>query len=88
MEPAFSPDRARGNLGEKFILATDGRQAFYDLSAYPGERDNLAVREPALPAVLEARLAAWLEGAPEGSEVTPAVDPGLLERLRKLGYVQ
>jgi arylsulfatase A-like enzyme len=80
--------RAAISGGEKFILATDGQQAFYDLSTDPGERDSLALQEPAMSAALEARLAAWLEGAPKGSEVIPAVDSPLQARLRTLGYVR
>lgn len=73
----------------KYILAP--RPELYDLARDPGERQNLADREPqrarALRAGLEQRLRsedAALRGAGRG---TAAVPPDLLEKLGALGYV-
>lgn len=63
-----------------------GAVELYDLRADPEERTNLAEREPAVVARLDAALASWrasLTTAP----AAPAVAPGMREQLRSLGYV-
>ncbi|MDX2166287.1 MAG: sulfatase [Deltaproteobacteria bacterium] len=75
--------------GSKLIRARDGSGApeLYDLRADPGEHANLA--DPARAAVLEEELSGWRQawsGAPLSESV--AINGGLRERLRALGYVR
>ncbi len=67
-----------------------GRAALFDLAADPGERVDLAAREPARVARLTAALRAWsraTERRRSGPAAVPALSEAERERLRALGYV-
>lgn len=64
-----------------------GRRELYDLATDPGERQARGAEDPAATD-LAARLAAVVAAAPPPPRGSAAPDPGLLERLRHLGYVE
>ncbi len=81
----------------KLILNEVGSQFFqrprfelFDLEADPRESKNVADAHPDVVERLEARIARFIadhrRGAPGSDEV--AMDPEVLEQLRKLGYVE
>jgi len=86
-------------LGEKWIVATDGRNEAYDLAADPGERHNLAASwtggETPPPAPFDALAARLLsmksqqarEHAPP-KKTSPPMSEESEEKLRSLGYVR
>ena len=76
--------------GYKLIRArADGALQLYDLSADPGEQDDLAAQEPARAAELSAALDEALEQAvPRAEPRRQGVPQQDLERLRSLGYVR
>ena len=84
----WSPLRALRTGRHKLILAP--RRELYDLEADPGERDNLAEREPALAAELEERLLRLerkLQGpALDRSAAAGMADQEALRKLASLGY--
>lgn len=73
----------------KYILAP--RPELYDLEGDPGERQNLADREPAraraLRAGLEQRLQLERTNLRDPASANASVPPDLLEKLGALGYV-
>jgi arylsulfatase A-like enzyme/predicted Zn-dependent protease len=73
--------------GYKYIAAP--RPELYDLRADPGERHDLAERDPDRAAELAAALDAMAAGddALEVAERHVAADPETIERLRSLGYL-
>jgi arylsulfatase A-like enzyme/Tfp pilus assembly protein PilF len=73
--------------GYKYISAP--RPELYDLGADPGERHDLAERDPDRTAELAAALDAMVAGddALEVAEGHVAADPETIERLRSLGYL-
>ncbi|MBM3317226.1 MAG: sulfatase [Candidatus Eisenbacteria bacterium] len=68
---------------------TERRLLLYDLLADPGERDDLAPREPERARLAEARLNEFQAGIgrPAG-RVEVTIDEATRERLRALGYVR
>lgn len=75
----------------KFIWTPEEeRQELYNLADDPGEKDNLADRDPERTATwlrrLETTLAAARSAGPDASDLE--VDAEALEILRSLGYVQ
>jgi len=58
----------------------------YDVERDPGEREDVAAREPEVVARLEALLGEPESAAPPQS--LPELTPDQLEALRKLGYVE
>lgn len=70
-----------------------GRTELYDLERDPGEREDLAAREPARTARLEQAARAFLASCsspPGRQEARPArapLPPAVRQRLRELGYV-
>jgi choline-sulfatase len=58
----------------------------YDLANDPGERANLASREPGRAAALRRALDGTTGGS-EGSIAPSPVDPGTLQKLAALGYI-
>ena len=63
-----------------------GAVELYDLAADPEERTNLAEREPAVVARLDAALASWRVGLAAAPSAAGTVAPGMREQLRALGY--
>ena len=75
------------------------RYQYYDVARDPEERDDLYDRDPAAAADLRALLEAYEASMAKTREALAAgedmpalapelVDPGHLERLRALGYIQ
>ena len=74
--------------GHKFIWASDGQHALYDLRRDPQERTNRYREEAELAATLEKALLAW--HPPTGvplSAPQPDMPADVQERLRALGYI-
>ncbi len=72
----------------KFIWASDGQHALYDLSQDPKELTNRYAEKPELAATLEQALMAWQP--PTGiplSAPAPEMPPDVRQRLRDLGYI-
>jgi hypothetical protein len=73
---------------EKYIYGDDGREELYDLSADPGELNNLASAERARCEYLKVMLMETLkpeiprEKSPEG-----VMDDLVMDRLKGLGYL-
>jgi arylsulfatase A-like enzyme len=60
----------------------------YDLSADPGETDNLYLRQPPGAAQLDSVLAAWIRpGGLHPGPIPTAAESGRLKILKSLGYV-
>lgn len=83
----------RGN--EKLALTSAGDVVLYDLSADPGEHDDLAEEEHTTVEALRDELDTWVAalGLPAldavvEKAVSPVKDPAAEERLRALGYVE
>lgn len=75
-------------LDSKFIWASDGQHALYDLRRDPSETTNLYPEEPEAAAVLEKHLMSWQP--PAGLPLSaPEVhmDEDVRQRLRDLGYI-
>jgi arylsulfatase A-like enzyme len=72
----------------KYIEAPEEkRRELYDLESDPGERVNLAQREPARAAALAERLVRWRRETPAIPPAAP-VSPEDEERLEALGYAE
>ena len=72
----------------KFIWASDGRHALYNLSQDPHERRNRYAAEPQQAAAMAEKLMAW--HPPSGVPLvapTPELAPDVRQRLRDLGYM-
>lgn len=72
----------------KFIWASDGQHALYDLRRDPQEYTNRYADEPKLAATLEKALIAWQ--SPTGISLSPRqpeMPPDVQQRLRALGYI-
>jgi arylsulfatase A-like enzyme len=72
----------------KFIWASDGHHALYDLRRDPQEQTNRYAEEAQLAATLEQALMAWQPptGVPL-SPPQPEMPPDVQQRLRALGYI-
>jgi arylsulfatase A-like enzyme len=70
----------------KLIRPPGAPVELYDLAADPGERSNVTANAAETTA-LGARLDRWASGAPQPPR-TASSDPGLRDRLRRLGYVE
>jgi arylsulfatase A-like enzyme len=73
----------------KLVWRSDGRHELYDLAVDPGERENLAARDPGSMRRLVGRLESWMRSMEEQRVDTgdAEYDDETLERLRGLGYV-
>jgi hypothetical protein len=72
----------------KFIWASDGQHALYDLRRDPQECTNRYADEPKLAATLEKALIAWQPSTGVSlSPSLPAMPPDVQQRLRALGYI-
>ncbi len=71
---ARSPTRAALRMGDwKLVAGPASPPELYQLSADPGERNNLAAREPERTKTMQAALAAMLrDAAPPGEPAAPA----------------
>jgi len=80
-----------GALSAEPMLPEPPAVQLYDLSADPGEADNLAESKPQAVEAFEQLLQGHTQD-PAASAVSPQlsedIDPKLLERLRSLGYVR
>ena len=88
--PAYGPEAwAMLSGGRKLIVRSDGHRLLFDLSADPGERDDLSVAQSQLVESYEAELnrhrAAVDDGRPSSSM---EIDDQLHDALRALGYVE
>lgn len=85
------PQTAVSDGRYKYIRAADGGCELYDLTADPGELNNLCEAEPAEVQRLSDWLDEWLERTPEYESAESAIgtttDPAVLKALRSLGYV-
>jgi arylsulfatase A-like enzyme len=74
--------------GWKYILSPNaGVTELYDLTADPGELNNLVSVETELAQRLEAELSEWLMQTPRVEAVREsAIDPETQEKLERLGY--
>lgn len=72
----------------KYIRGSDGSAELFDLSADPGETQNLIDREPGCAAAMAARLDAWAGSFPHGrgAPLPEDVDQTILNDLRASGY--
>jgi len=95
--PDFDPTRFEARLRvlreglRKYVWASDGRNALYDLGSDPGETRNRIDALPEAARQMDARLARIFEGLGVGEAEAPAAsddaeDPGLREMLEALGY--
>jgi len=87
------PDKQALRRGRWKLIRSAGAEAgieLYDLARDPGERTDLAAREPELVARLVAELDAMRARLPDASPAESSVvaDPELLEQLRNMGYVE
>lgn len=72
----------------KFIWASDGQHALYDLVQDPCERHNRYAEKPELAAAMEAMLMAWQP--PTGARLMASaldIAPDVRQRLQDLGYL-
>jgi arylsulfatase A-like enzyme len=88
--PAISVAGPQYGLREgrwKYVIAPrEAPPALFDLTRDPGERENVAAREPEATARLASHLSAWLDGRaalPAAADVPSEADRA---RLRALGY--
>ncbi|MBI2881935.1 MAG: sulfatase, partial [Candidatus Tectomicrobia bacterium] len=80
----------------KWIRANPGNprrlppESLYDITKDPGERENLAGREPALGREMDQKLKGALDAARKGAvpQEKVTLDPATEERLRSLGYIE
>ncbi|NQZ96733.1 MAG: sulfatase [Myxococcales bacterium] len=90
-EPGFVLGLRRGSY-KLIYRSTDGSRQLYDLASDPSESENLVLLRPDVLADFEAPLAAAIErrrSLPEASVARPeAANPGFIEELRALGYVE
>jgi predicted Zn-dependent protease len=79
----------RGWVSEDWKLVEGAEPELFDLAADPGERDNLAAREPRRLESLRSALRAAVQKMAPGGDTARAValSPEQEERLRALGYV-
>jgi arylsulfatase A-like enzyme len=73
----------------KYVLRQDGAAALYDLEQDPGERDNLADKQPDVAARMKGRLTEWLEGVGQDRPRSTRydLDPEVEKHLQGLGYL-
>lgn len=72
----------------KFIWASDGQHALYDLQADPYETTNRVHLDPQGTAMAMAHLDAWQPARPVVADgVPPVLDDEVRQRLRALGYL-
>ncbi len=72
----------------KFVWASDGQHAFYDLTQDPAEAQNLYGERPEAAAILEKQLTSWQP--PTGLALAAPelqMDEDVRQRLRDLGYI-
>lgn len=75
-------------LDSKFIWASDGQHALYDLHLDPFGTTNVYPEQPEAAAVLEKHLMSWQP--PAGLPLTAPelhMDEDVRQRLRDLGYI-
>jgi len=88
LDNGWAPLHALRRRRDKYIFAP--RPEYYDLSADPGERDNLHEERGEAAAKLAEELARRLEGTPSAEAIAAAAmkpDPESLRRLQALGYL-
>ncbi len=73
----------------KFVWSSQGRHQLFRLSSDPGERINLAERDPQRAAAMAARLAGYLGSlpGPGAPGQTAVIDEDTRKALESLGYV-
>jgi arylsulfatase A-like enzyme len=72
----------------KLIGSTAGRRELYDLAKDPNEDENIYAASGSGSRALETSLEQWTKAALAKSRPEGPIDPGVIERLRSLGYVQ
>ncbi|HLH41456.1 MAG TPA: sulfatase [Bryobacteraceae bacterium] len=89
LNPRFAGTRRAIFAGSlKLIASTTGPPELYDLAADPNEeRDLYSAGDPRAADLLH-RLDAWAQTMPHENARPAALDPGVRERLKSLGYVQ
>jgi arylsulfatase A-like enzyme len=86
--PALAGRRVSVRLGGwTYIRPDDAEEELYDVSADPGETQNLASAHPGERRRLAALVQGFLDGMPY-AEATPEVASPLRRRLEALGYVE
>lgn len=89
LHPRFRrTERAAFSRGVKLIIATNGKQEFYDLSSDPYEEHNLYSLGLPVAARLEDGLRRWIATAPIMRPRPAPLDKQILEQLKSLGYLQ
>lgn len=87
-DPSWGP-RFAVRVGRwKLIEWQSGRSELYDLALDPGERQDLAGREPAVREELRERLSQWREAAARAPDPVERLDERDTEALRALGYLE
>lgn len=88
-DPAWGPRFALRVGDWKLIEWHSGRHELYDLRVDPGERHDLARREPQVRRQLSAQLSHWRDGqaAVRGPERIERLEARDREALRALGYL-
>ncbi len=73
---------------KKFVWASNGQHALYDLQQDPHETINRFAEEPEMAAALEQTLMTWKppDGVPLSARL-PDIAPDVRQRLRDLGYI-
>jgi arylsulfatase A-like enzyme len=91
--PDFAPDpwlrslRAFRSGTMKYVWASDGRHALYDMAADPGEQTNLVRERPQLAELLDTQLEDFLENMGDGSRGSTAdFTDETRAMLESLGY--
>jgi arylsulfatase A-like enzyme len=80
--------RARWDGSEKLLASDDGERRLYDLDRDPDERHDLAAARPDDMARAAHALEQAFAALPRPGPATPVeIDPGTLEALRAMGYV-
>jgi len=71
----------------KLITASTGKSELYDLSADPGERNNLYRPDSPPATALAVSLSNWFQTTPRRYSSAPPANLDELRRLKSLGYV-